>query len=36
MCSDPIDEAAELGASNLQQALSNRNEPQVQFTGACH
>ncbi|MGP2449080.1 hypothetical protein ACTUSR_08230 [Pantoea stewartii subsp. indologenes] len=36
MCSDPIDEAAELEAFNLQLELANRSKPQMQFTGTCH
>jgi len=36
MCSDPIDEAAELVAFNLQLALANRPHPSMQFTGTCH
>ncbi|XIH66107.1 hypothetical protein C1N58_12670 [Pantoea sp. SGAir0180] len=36
MCSDPIDEAAELEAFNLQLALANRCKPHMQFTGTCH
>ncbi|MDK2633131.1 hypothetical protein QMZ93_07215 [Pantoea stewartii subsp. indologenes] len=36
MCSDPIDEAAELEAFNLHLALANRSKPQMKFTGTCH
>ncbi|MDJ0087659.1 hypothetical protein [Pantoea allii] len=36
MCSDPIDEDAELEAFNLQLALANRPRPTMQFTGARH